>query len=146
LGSNTIISLIKGFIPQKVRIPSFIVIIATFVTIVDLLIHAFFPPLHKALGIFIPLIVVNCIILARAEAFASKNTVLLSVVDALGMGAGFTAALLLLGGAREVLGSGTFFGMKVGTFSPALVMILPPGAFLLLGLYLSFFNWMGARR
>lgn len=133
LMSNMIISLVKDFIPDKVRIPSFIVIIATFVTIVDLVMAAYFPALHRQLGLFIPLIVVNCIILGRAEAFASKNPFVTSLVDGLGMGFGFTFALTLLGGVREVLGSGSIFGFKFINGDGILIFILAPGAFIVLG-------------
>jgi electron transport complex protein RnfE len=120
----------------------FIVVIASFVTIIDLVMAGYFYELHKVLGLFIPLIVVNCIILGRAEAFASKNTVLLSLADGLGMGLGFTLALVILGSVRELLGNGTIFGFTVLSwgFQPALVMLLPPGAFLALGLLLGLMN------
>jgi electron transport complex protein RnfE len=141
-GSNLVISLLRRFIPEQVRIPVFIVIIASFVTIIDLVMAGYFYELHKVLGLFIPLIVVNCIILGRAEAFASKNTVLLSLADGLGMGLGFTLALVILGSVRELLGNGTIFGVTVISwgFQPALVMLLPPGAFLALGLLLGLMN------
>ncbi|MFO7295785.1 MAG: electron transport complex subunit E, partial [Clostridia bacterium] len=142
IGSNLVISLLKNFIPQKIRIPAFVVVIATFVTVVSMIMQAFLPELNESLGIYIPLIVVNCIILARAESFASKNSALLSVVDGLGMGVGFTLALLLLGSIREILGAGTWFGMPVfpESFSPAVIMILPPGGFITLGLVLGLLN------
>ncbi|WP_408633560.1 electron transport complex subunit RsxE [Natronincola peptidivorans] len=142
VGSNTVISLIKQFIPSKIRIPSFIVVIATFVTIVGMLLRAYLPALNEALGIFIPLIVVNCLILARAESFASKNSTPGSIIDGLGMGLGFTAALVVLGIVREWLGVGTIFGQAVmwSTFEPARFMSMPPGAFLALGLLLAGFN------
>ena len=148
LGSNVVISLLRNFIPSKVRIPSFIVVICTFVTIIQLMMQAYVPALYDALGIFLPLIVVNCIILARAEAFASKNGVLASAMDALGMGAGFTLALILIGGVREVLGAGTFLGMTVlgAGFEPVLMMILPPGGFIVYGLALGIINAIGNRR
>ena len=132
--SNCAISLVKNIIPEKVRIPCYIVIAATFVTIVDLLMAAYLPDLHATLGIFIPLIVVNCLILGRAEAFASKNTVFQSALDAIGMGLGFTLALTLLGLVREVLGSGSIFGwsfVEEGA-ETMLMFIMPPGAFLAL--------------
>lgn len=132
--SNSAISLVKNIIPNKVRIPCFIVIAATFVTVVDLLMAAYLPNLHATLGIFIPLIVVNCLILGRAEAFASKNSVFQSALDALGMGIGFTFALTLLGLVREVLGSGSAFGysfVEEGA-ETMLMFIMPPGAFLAL--------------
>lgn len=142
LGSNIIVSLIRKGIPAKIRIPCYIVVIATFVTIVDLVMHGFAPQLHKNLGIFVPLIVVNCIILGRAEAFAGKHSVGRSILDAVGMGIGFTLALLLIGVIREILGSGTVFGkMVLGSgFNPVILMILPPGAFLTMGLLLGLFN------
>ena len=145
--SNIIISLARDIIPPKVRIPCFIVVIATFVTIVELVMQAYVPPLYKSLGIFVPLIVVNCIILGRAEAFASKNPVGASVLDGLGMSLGFGWALVLLATVREVLGNGTFLGYQlVPGFRPALIMILPPGAFLSLGLILGWINWRRLRR
>lgn len=148
LGSNIIVSLIRKGVPPKIRIPIYIVIIATFVTIAEMVMQATSPELHKSLGIFVPLIVVNCIILGRAEAFAGKNTVGRSILDALGMGIGFTLALVLIGFVRELLGSGRLFGIPVlGTsYQPVLLMILPPGAFLTLGLFLGFFNWLEKRR
>ena len=148
VGSNVVISALKKSIPDKIRIPAFVVVIASFVTVVGLLLKAYVPALDKSLGIFIPLIVVNCIILARAEAFASKNSVVLSAVDGIGMGLGFTLALTILGCTREVLGAGTIFGFSLfpESFQPAIIMVLPPGAFLLLGLVLAFFNWYGARK
>jgi electron transport complex protein RnfE len=143
LGSNIVISLIRKVIPTKVRIPVFIVVIASFVTTVDLLMAGFFFELHKVLGIFIPLIVVNCIILGRAEAFASKHSILDSVFDALGMGIGFTLALTVLGSVREILGNGTIFGfdllMGVG-YQKFIIMLLPPGAFIALGLMMGLMN------
>ncbi len=142
LCSNIIIALLKGVIPAKVRIPAFIVIISTFVTIVDLVMAGYFPDLHDALGIFIPLIVVNCIIMGRAEAFASKNSLLRSIADAVGMGIGFTIALVFIASVREVLGSGTFLNYPVmfSTFKPAVIMILAPGAFLTMGLLVALLN------
>ncbi len=146
--SNLIISLVRNFIPDKVRIPAFIVVIATFVTIVQFVMKGFFPALDKALGIFIPLIVVNCIILGRAEAFASKNNPIRAIIDGLGMGIGFTLALLLIGGIREILGANKLFGYLVfpETFKPLVFMILPPGGFLTMGLLLMFFNWISHKR
>lgn len=131
--SNLVVSLIKNLIPDKVRIPAFIVIIATFVTVVELVMKGYVPSLFDALGLFIPLIVVNCVVLGRAEAFASKNTVWSSLVDGAGMGLGFTMALTVLGAVRELLGSGAFFGMKLISGDGLLVFILPPGAFIALG-------------
>ncbi|MCB2206583.1 electron transport complex subunit E [bacterium] len=146
--SSLIISLIRKLIPTQVRIASYIVIIATFVTIVDLVMRAQFPELSKALGPYIPLIVVNCVILGRQEAFAAKNTPVRAVLDALGMGTGFLIALASLGGIREILGSRTLLGMQVmpDAFEPWLVMILPAGAFLSLGLMMGFLNFMVLRR
>lgn len=142
VGSNVVVSILRKHVPDRVRIPVFVVIIATFVTIVDLVLQAYFYNLHKVLGVFIPLIVVNCIILGRAEAFACKNSVLPSLADGLGMGAGFTLALLILGGIREILGNGTFFGMPLfgPHYVPFLLMILPPGAFITLGLLIGLMN------
>lgn len=131
--SNIVVSLIKNFIPDKVRIPAFIVIIASFVTIVELTMQAFVPSLFEALGLFIPLIVVNCIVLGRAEAFASKNSLLSSVIDGFGMGLGFTFALVMLGGVREILGSGSIFGIKFIEGDGMLLFVLAPGAFIALG-------------
>ena len=134
--SNVFISLLRKFIPKEIRIASYIVIISGFVTAVELLMKAFFTPLYDALGLYIPLIVVNCIILARAEAYASKNPVLPSAVDGLAMGLGFTAALILIASVREILGAGTWLGLRVtpAAFQPALIFILPAGAFLTPGL------------
>jgi electron transport complex protein RnfE len=148
LMSNVVVSLIRGFVPKQVRITTFILVIATFVTMVDYLIQAISLDLHRALGAFISLIVVNCLILGRAESFASKNTLGRAVFDALGMGFGFTFALLCLGGVREVLGSGKFFGMAVlpASFEPWVVMILPSGGFFTLALWLLLFNWIKQRR
>ncbi len=142
VSSNLVISLLRNVIPEKVRIPSFVVVIATFVTIVDLLMKAFLPELSKSLGVYIPLIVVNCIIFARAEAFASKNTPLRAIVDGFGMGAGFTLAITLLSAVREVIGSGTFLGMQVmpETYQPMAIIIRPPGGFLTLGILLVLVN------
>jgi electron transport complex protein RnfE len=142
VGSNLVISILRRFIPSQVRIPVFIVVIASFVTIIDMVMAGYFYELHKVLGLFIPLIVVNCIILGRAEAFASRNPILLSVADGLGMGLGFTLALVILGSVREILGSGTIFGVPIfaSGFEPAVIMLLPPGAFLALGLLLGLMN------
>lgn len=142
LGSNIVISLLRNLIPDKVRIPAFIVVISTFVTIVQLLMQAFVPALYDALGLFIPLIVVNCIILARAEAFASRNSLLLSAADGLGMGMGFTIALIIIGSIRELLGSGTIFGTALfgASFEPMLLAVMAPGGFLILGLVLGIVN------
>jgi electron transport complex protein RnfE len=140
--SNLVISLIKNLVPNKVRIPIFVVVIASFVTIVQMTMEAFVPSLYKALGVFVPLIVVNCIILARAEAFAQKNTVIASILDGLGMGIGFTLALTTLGAIREMLGNGSIFNIRfVGeNASTILVFILSPGAFIALGYLIAFIN------
>jgi len=142
--SNVVVALIKGFIPDKVRIPSFIVVIASFVTIVELVMQAWFDSLYSSLGLFIPLIVVNCIVLGRAEAFASKNNVFSSLLDGLGMGLGFTLALSILGGIREILGSGQLMGMKLHIFPEGtdgiLVFILAPGAFITLAFLIALTN------
>ncbi len=140
LGSNVVISLLSGVIPDKVRIPSFIVVIASFVTIVDLVMQAYVPDLYETLGIFIPLIVVNCIVLGRAEAFASKNSVWSSFVDGAGMGLGFTMALGILGAVREIIGSGSIFGYKFIQGDGVLVFILAPGAFIVLGYMIALIN------
>ena len=139
--SNIVISLIKNVIPDKVRIPAFIVVIASFVTVIQMLMQAFVPSLYASLGVFIPLIVVNCIILGRAEAFASKNGALDSALDGVGIGLGFTIALTLIGAVREVLGSGAIFGydLGIGNYMP-LVFVLAPGAFLVLGFLMVLFN------
>lgn len=142
LMSNVVVSLVKSQIPGKVRIPAFIIIIASFVTVVEMVLEAFIPFLYEQLGIFIPLIVVNCLILGRAEAFASKNNPLSSAVDAIGMGLGFTIALTVLGSVREILGSGSLFGFKfvpedANTF---ILFILPPGAFIALAYLTVLFN------
>lgn len=145
--SNAVISLLRKFIPDKVRIAAYVVVIAGFVTMIEMLLKAYLPDLAKQLGIFIPLIVVNCIILARAEAFASKNTVSLSALDGLGMGLGFTCALVVISSIREIIGSGTFWGMPVlmeGT--SATMFILPPGAFLVLGLLVAFLQLISTRQ
>lgn len=145
--SNLVISLLKNFIPPKIRIPSFIVVIATFVTIVGLLLEAFIPALYESLGLFIPLIVVNCIILGRAESFAYKNSPVEALVDGLGMGVGFTLSLSVLSAVRELLGAGTLFGLHILplAYKPMLIMILPPGAFLTLGLLMAAFNTLYKR-
>ncbi|MBN2880404.1 MAG: electron transport complex subunit E [Clostridia bacterium] len=147
VGSNLVISLIKGFIPEKIRIPSFIVVIATFVTVVQLIMQAFIPSLYESLGLFIPLIVVNCIILQRAEAFASKNKPFASIIDGLGMGLGFTLAITLLASVRELIGNGTLFGLQImgAAYQPALIFILAPGGFIALGLILALLNLVSAK-
>ena len=143
----TLVSILKNVIPRKVRIPAYIVIIASFVTITDLVMAAYAPELHDALGIFIPLIVVNCLIMGRAEGFASRNPLANSMADALGMGLGFTLGLTALGSMREILGAGTWFDMPImGTaFDPALLFILPPGAFLGMGIMVALLNWLDER-
>jgi electron transport complex protein RnfE len=141
LGSNMIIALIKNFIPARIRIPCYIVVIATFVTIAELAMKAYSPILDRALGIYVPLIVVNCIVLGRAEAYACKNSLVNSFMDGLGMGVGFTLALILISGIREFLGAGTILGHTVVKgFEPVFVMGMPSGALLLIGLLLGFFN------
>ena len=144
--SNMFIAMIKNLIPDKVRIPAFIVVIASFVTVVDMLMQAFVPSLYASLGVFIPLIVVNCIILGRAEAFASKNGVLDSALDGVGIGLGFTLSLTTIGAVREVLGSGAIFGLSlgIGDYMP-LVFVLAPGAFLVLGFLMVLFNKLAKR-
>lgn len=144
LGSNVVISLLKNVIPDKVRIPCYIVIIAGFVTVVQFLVQAYAPALDAALGIFLPLIVVNCIILGRAEMFANKHTVAESAMDAIGMGIGFTIALLAIGSIREVLGAGTWFGLQVlpKSIDPIAMMGLPPGGFLTYGVIVAVANWV----
>ena len=139
--SNIVISAIKSYIPDKVRIPAFIVVIASFVTILQLSMQAYVPALYASLGIFIPLIVVNCIILARAEAYANKNTVFDSMLDGIGMGLGFTFALTLLGSIREILGSGSLFNYKfIGDHDGILIFVLAPGAFIALGYLIAVIN------
>lgn len=143
IGANLVISLLRKAIPDKIRIPAFIVVIASFVTIIDLLLQAlFYDTLYQSLGLFIPLIVVNCIILGRAEAYASKHGPLDSALDGLGMGLGFTAALTVLGAVREILGAGSLFGMQImpSAYQPAAIMIMAPGAFFALGILLAVFN------
>ncbi|MEK6782291.1 MAG: electron transport complex subunit E [Bacteroidota bacterium] len=144
--SNLAISLVKNLIPGKVRIPAFIVIIAAFVTVVELLMAAYTPALNEQLGIFIPLIVVNCIVLGRAEAFASRNTLGASILDGLGMGVGFTIALLLLGTIRELFGNLSLFGYKIVEADGILVFILAPGAFITLGFIIATMKWIKSRK
>ena len=146
--SNVVVSLVRKLIPDKARIPSFIVIIATFVTIVQMMMQAFLPSLYESLGIFIPLIVVNCIILARAEAFASKNGPLYSAMDGIGMGLGFTCAITLIGIVRELIGNGTVFGISIlgASYEPMLLFVLAPGGFITSGLLLGIINALTARR
>ena len=147
VSSNFIISLVRNLVPKKIRIPIFIVVIATFVTIIEMLMQAYSPDLYKALGIFVPLIVVNCIILGRAEAFASKNGVFYSVIDGLGMGIGFTLSLVIISSIRELLGNGSFYGIPIlpESYKPVIIMIMAPGAFLTLGYVLSLFQWLDLR-
>lgn len=144
VGSNFVISLLRNVIPTKIRIPAFVVVIATFVTIIEMFMKAYAQPIYQSLGIFLPLIVVNCIILARAEAFAFKNKVLPSVIDGLGMGIGYTLAVLVLGSAREILGAGTFLGKSLfgASYQPAAIFVQPPGAFILLGILIAIFNFV----
>ncbi|HEY4543353.1 MAG TPA: electron transport complex subunit E [Tissierellaceae bacterium] len=153
VGANLVISLFKNFIPSKIRIPAFIVVIATFVTMIEMFLKAFLPPIYESLGIFIPLIVVNCIILARAEAFAYKNKVIPSIADGLGNGLGYTFAVLILGTLREIFGNGTILAgtsmeMQVfgPNFQPAAVFVAPAGAFILLGLIVAVFNVFKTRK
>ena len=146
--SNMFISLLRKFIPNQIRIASYIIIISGFVSILELLLKAYLPSLSNSLGLFIPLIVVNCIILARAESFASKNKVIPSIIDGLAMGSGFTFALVILGSVREILGAGTLFGAQVfgGWFEPAVLFILPPGAFITLGFVIALVQKLQRRR
>jgi len=150
LGSNIIIAAMRNFVPSITRIPIFIVIIATLVTVVNLLFHAYLPDLHETLGIYLPLVVVNCIVLGRAEAFASKNPVVRSIADALGMTVGFMLALLMISLIRQMLGTGEmsvfgvhFFSLPVLSSRPVAIFILPPGGFLVIGLLLGLFKWTG---
>lgn len=147
VASNTLVSLVRRFVVKEVRIAVFILIIATFVTVTDYAVKAISVPIYKAMGPFIALIVVNCMILARAEAFASKNTVFKSILDALGMSAGFAIALLCLGAVREVLGSGTFLGVSLfgGNFQPWVIFVLPCGGFFTLAIWLLIFAWWRER-
>lgn len=146
--SNIFISLLRKFIPDKVRIAAYVVVIASFVTIIEMILKAYAQAVSASLGIYIPLIVVNCIILGRAEAFASKNGAIKAAVDGLGMGVGFTCALLIIGSIREILGAGTFFGISLfgEAFQPVSIMILPPGAFLTLGLVVMTINLISNRK
>lgn len=145
LMSNIVVAVIKKYIPDKVRIPSYIVIIASFVTIVELVMQAYAPDLYTALGIFIPLIVVNCLVLGRAEAFASKNTPVTAAVDGIGMGLGFTMALVILGSVREILGSGSLFGLKFIQGDGMILFVLAPGAFIVLGYLIVLINKINQR-
>ena len=147
VASNLFISLVRNIVPKKIRIPIYIVIIATFVTIIEMLMQAYSPDLYKALGIFVPLIVVNCIILGRAEAFASKNNVVYSVLDGLGMGVGFTLSLIVIASIRELWGNGTLLGHPIlpASYKPMMIMVMAPGAFMTLGYVLGFFQWIDLR-
>lgn len=147
VSSNFVIAVLRKVIPNKIRIPAFIIIIATFVTMVDMLLNAYTPELHSQLGIFVPLIVVNCIILGRAEAFASKNPVADSLADGLGMGLGFTLSLTLLGSIRELLASGTLFGANIlgASYEPFKLFASPPGAFIALGLLMALMNMLAKK-
>lgn len=140
--SNVIISMIKNLIPSKIRIPAYIMVIATLVTVLELSMKAYFPSLYEVLGIFIPLIVVNCIILGRAESYASKNSILNSMFDGIGNGLGFTLSLTVIGSIREILGSGKLFGLSIvdKLFDPAMIFILPPGAFITIGVLVAIIN------
>ena len=140
--SNLMISLLRNFIPDRVRMPAYIVVVASFVTMVQFLMQAYLPALNESLGIYIPLIVVNCIILGRAEAYASKNKAIPSLFDGIGMGLGFTLGLSVLGAVREILGAGSILGIKIleGIYEPAIMFILPPGAFIVLGIVLAVLN------
>ena len=146
--SNVVIATLKNIIPDKVRIPCYIVIIAGFVTIVQLIVQAYFPEIDKALGIYLPLIVVNCIILGRAEMFASKNSVVASLLDGVGMGIGFTLALLVMGSIREILGSGTWFGIRVvpAAVDPMIILFLAPGGFFIYGCIIALLNFLSRGR
>jgi electron transport complex protein RnfE len=145
--SNAFISMIRNFVPDKIRIPCYIVVIAAFVSIVEMVMKAYAPALDRALGVYVPLIVVNCIILGRAEAFASKNPVVSSIADGLGMGLGFTLALLIISTIRETLGSGKLAGLSISnTFEPALILSLAPGALLILGLIMGGIKWIKSSR
>ena len=148
IGSNMVISMLRKVIPDTVRIPAYITVIAGFVTIVQLMLKAYVPSIDKALGIFIPLIVVNCIILARAESFANKNSIIDSAADGLGMGLGFTIMLVIMGGAREILGNGSIFGLHLygATIQPALAMVLAPGGFLAFGILIGVFNVFSTKK
>ncbi len=148
VGSNVVISMLRSFIPSKVRIPAYVVIIAAFVTVVQMLLKAFLPALDESLGLFIPLIVVNCIILARAESFANKNGVIASLLDGVGIGLGFTAALIIISAIREILGNGEFLGISLfgDGFQGATMMVLAPGGFITLGLLLGLINFIGIKR
>ncbi len=148
IGSSLFVSLLRKYIPKQVRISTYIIIIATFVTVADFSLKAMYPAVHKELGAFIALIVVNCLILGRQEVFASRNPVRVALADAVGMALGFAFALLCLGATREILGSGSLFGYSLfgDLYEPWIIMILPPGGFIMLGLILLFFNWLQQRK
>ncbi|MCX5670888.1 MAG: electron transport complex subunit E [Planctomycetota bacterium] len=139
LGSNIVVAIIRRVVPSQIRIPVFITVISTFVTIVDYTLKAYFPALSQSLGVYVPLIVVNCIVMARAEAYSSKNTVMASLMDGIGMGIGFTLIITLIGTIREVIGNGTMFGHQVmpARYQPFMIFILPPGAFLVIGFLMA---------
>ena len=139
LGSNIVVATIRKLVPSQVRIPVYITVISTFVTIVDYSLKAYFPALSQSLGVFVPLIVVNCIVMGRAEAFSSKNTIMASLMDGIGMGIGFTLIITLIGSVREVAGNGTAFGHQLmpALYQPAIILILPPGAFLVIGFLMA---------
>ncbi len=139
LGSNVVVATIRKLVPNQVRIPVYITVISTFVTIVDYSLKAYFPALSQSLGVFVPLIVVNCIVMGRAEAFSSKNTVMASLMDGIGMGIGFTMIITMIGGVRELLGNGTVFGHQLmpALYQPVIILILPPGAFLVIGFLIA---------
>jgi electron transport complex protein RnfE len=144
--SNVVISSTRRLIPEDLRIPVFVIVISTFVTVTDYFMAAYFPPLHRALGVFVPLIVVNCIILARAEAFAYRNSLIDSLLDGIGMGLGFTLVIVTIGIIREVLGNGTIFGSSRFIFHPGLIMVFPPGAYLTIGFLMGILNMWKSRR
>lgn len=148
IGSNFVISLLKNVIPDEIRIPAFVVVIATFVTVVEMVMRANFQSIYESLGIFLPLIVVNCIILARAEAFAFNNDILPSIVDGLGTGLGYTLSMVVLGTIREVFGAGTFMGKEVfgSAFKPMGILVMPAGAFIVLGILIGIFNHLQNRK
>ena len=148
VGSNFVVSALRKVIPSKIRIPAFIVVIATFVTIIEMFLHAYAQPIYKSLGIFLPLIVVNCAILARAEAFAYKNRVIPSIIDGLSMGIGYTLGITALGIVREIFGAGTFMGKTLfgEAFQPAGIFVMPPGAFIVLGILIALFNVVRNRK
>ncbi len=143
--SNLVISLLRKIIPDEVRLPAFIVVVASFVTVVELLMEAYIPSLYAALGIYIPLIVVNCIILGRAEAFASKNPPIVSLFDGIGMGLGFTVALTIIGAIRELLGNGSVFGLQIPGYEPMAFFVRAPGAFLVLAVLVAIMNAVGIK-